>query len=209
MARKASSKNLSSLADQVRSNLPNFLLGLTILIVFVLLSSLYFQSGQKTTAQKKQPDVAQPTQKVKEKGRSLWEKIIGKKEEPITKEKKYTVLEGDSLWMIAEKHYGSGFNAYDIARANKVENPDVVEIGTVLVLPNIKAKDPTKGDVGSVMTDKVTISGSQYVVKEGDSLWTIAQGAYGDSYAWVRIAQANSLQNPDYLEVGQTLSLPR
>ncbi len=212
--RNKSSANLSSLIDRVRANLPNFLLGLTILVVFALLSTLYLQGGKKLPSA--QPEATQPTkpaeQKETEKKKtSLWEMIVGKKEEKPTQpeQKKHTVVEGDSLWTIAETHYGSGYNAYDIAQANKLENPDVVEVGMVLAIPDVAVKDPTKGDIVAMMTEKITIAGSEYVVKEGDSLWTIAQGAYGDGYAWTRIAQANNLSTPDFISAGQKLSLPR
>lgn len=196
--RNISVGNFSSLADQVRQNLPNFLLGVTILVVFVLLSSLYLQRGAKK-------------QDVQTKTPSLLELLLGKKQEQPKKEepKKHTVKEGEHLWMISEKYYGSGYNAYDIARANNIENPDTVEVGVVLTIPEVQAKTPTKGDIGAVMTDKVTIPGSEYVVKEGDSLWSIAQGAYGDNYAWSRIATANKLENPDVIYAGQKLLLPR
>lgn len=214
MARRNNIK-LSSLVNQIRANLPNFLLGLTILIVFVLLSSLYLQSGKKMSSpQTKQTQPSKPMEEKKPqtKTTSLWDMIMGKKEEKPKKKsesKKYTVKEGDSLWVIAEKHYGSGYNAYDIAQANSMENPDTVEVGITLEIPEVAPKQATKGEVGAMMTEKPTISGSEYIVKEGDSLWTIALGAYGDGYLWPRLAQANNLVNPDVLTPGQKLTLPR
>jgi LysM domain len=47
-----------------------------------------------------------------------------------------------------------------------------------------------------------------YSVRQGDTLQSIAQGAYGDSRQWWRIAQANGLQGEQDLKVGQTLTLP-
>jgi len=48
----------------------------------------------------------------------------------------------------------------------------------------------------------------KYTVQKGDSLWKIAVGKYSDGYQWPKIAQANNLANPDYLEEGQELELP-
>ncbi|PJE70196.1 hypothetical protein COU97_00990 [Candidatus Shapirobacteria bacterium CG10_big_fil_rev_8_21_14_0_10_48_15] len=48
-----------------------------------------------------------------------------------------------------------------------------------------------------------------YQVKLGDSLWKIAFEVYGSGYNWVEIAQANSLDNPNLLAVGQELTLPQ
>lgn len=47
----------------------------------------------------------------------------------------YTVLHGDTLWNIALKFYGSGFKWTDLAKANKLTNPDVIHSGNVLTLP--------------------------------------------------------------------------
>jgi hypothetical protein len=47
-----------------------------------------------------------------------------------------------------------------------------------------------------------------YRVKAGDTLASIARGAYGDSRLWYRIAEANGLSGDRDLRVGQTLSVP-
>jgi LysM repeat protein len=47
-----------------------------------------------------------------------------------------------------------------------------------------------------------------YQVVTGDTLQTIAQGAYGDSALWYRIAEANGLAGNSDLRPGQTLSIP-
>ena len=51
-------------------------------------------------------------------------------------------------------------------------------------------------------------SAGSYQVATGDTLQTIAQGAYGDSSLWYRIADANGLASNADLRVGQTLSIP-
>jgi hypothetical protein len=45
-------------------------------------------------------------------------------------------------------------------------------------------------------------------VQSGDTLQSIAAGAYGDSALWFRIAQANGLSGNGDLKVGQTLAIP-
>jgi YD repeat-containing protein len=47
-----------------------------------------------------------------------------------------------------------------------------------------------------------------YQVRSGDTLQSIAQGAYGDSLLWYRIAEANGLASSSDLKVGQTLNIP-
>ncbi|WP_105438021.1 5'-nucleotidase C-terminal domain-containing protein [Neorhizobium sp. T25_13] len=48
---------------------------------------------------------------------------------------KYTVVKGDSLWDIAESHYGTGEEWTKIAEANKLRRPNHIEIGAELELP--------------------------------------------------------------------------
>jgi nucleoid-associated protein YgaU len=51
----------------------------------------------------------------------------------------YTVQKGDTLWAIAEKHYGKGKGAKytDIVKANTppVKDPDLIQPGWVLRIP--------------------------------------------------------------------------
>ncbi len=128
----------------------------------------------------------------------------------LIKENKYIVKAGDNLWKIAESTYGSGFNAYDIASANKISNPSLIEPGQALILPSIAPKAATVGEIAAAATTKpVTFIGDKYTIKHGDYLWKIAEEAYGDGYAWVRIAKANSLANPSLIHAGNVLIIPR
>jgi LysM repeat protein len=65
------------------------------------------------------------------------------------------------------------------------------------------------GQISAIASGRVTNTEDKYVVKPGDSLASIAQEVYGDLNAWVRIAQANNITNPDSVEVGMTLIIPR
>ena len=48
----------------------------------------------------------------------------------------YTVVAGDYLWEIAIRAYGDGYKWVEIARANKLVNPDIIHPGNVLTLPH-------------------------------------------------------------------------
>ncbi|MBD3366238.1 LysM peptidoglycan-binding domain-containing protein [candidate division WWE3 bacterium] len=71
--------------------------------------------------------------------------------------------------------------------------------------PAWTANDYSKGDVTT----------GDYTVKSGDTLWEIAEAAYGDGSMWTKIRDANSA-NVDYLPsgqqaliyAGQTLNIP-
>lgn len=65
------------------------------------------------------------------------------------------------------------------------------------------------GQISAIASGQVTYAEDTYVVEEGDTLATIAEQVYGDANAWIRIAQANNISNPDSVEVGTTLLIPR
>lgn len=47
----------------------------------------------------------------------------------------YTVVSGDTLWAIAERFYGDGSKYQRIADASGVANPDLIQVGQVLTIP--------------------------------------------------------------------------
>ncbi len=126
------------------------------------------------------------------------------------KEKYYVVKRGEGLWQIAQKVYGSGYNWVDIAKANKLKNPGVLYTGQKLKLPKVEKKVVAKKQAPktAIKADK-TIKGDSYTVQKGDNLWQIAVRAYQDGYQWVKIAKANKLKNPNVIEAGQKLTIPR
>jgi len=122
--------------------------------------------------------------------------------------KTYTVSKGDNLWNIAENAYGSGYNWVDIAEANNLTSPDMLNEGQELSIPDVEPKLAT---VSSIMDESSpdAISGATYEVQKGDNLWDISVRAYGDGYKWVEVATANNLTNPDLIFSGNILVLPR
>lgn len=141
---------------------------------------------------------------------------------------KYTVKEGDTLFIIAEKYYQDG-NKFDmIAKANNLESADIIESDQVLQIPKLEQvqSSPTpsespidnssvqKGDQLGTGGGNTTIWGSNiegdtYTVAEGDWLSKIAARAYGDISAYKKIVDANNISNPDYIVPGQALKIPR
>ncbi len=162
-------------------------LGLLVVIVIGVLLFNFFSGrgkpglpGAETKTEETQPEVSLPTT--------------------------HTVAAGEDLWQIAEKYFNSGYNWVDIAEANQLTNPDYLEEGQVLNIPKVEPLLPV---TGAVEAESISITGNDYTVAEGDSLWDIAVRAYGDGYQWSAIAQANNLDNPDLIHVGNVLILPR
>jgi putative chitinase len=135
--------------------------------------------------------------------------ITTKQEKQSTQIKKHQIKEGETLWSIAENYYGSGFNIVDLAKANKINNPDLIETGQELIIPSVKPEYPTTGLIAEAKTEKVTITGSKYTIQEGDHLWKIAFEAYGDGYQWLKLAKTNNINNPDLIYAGNVLTIPR
>ncbi len=50
---------------------------------------------------------------------------------------------------------------------------------------------------------------TSHIVASGESLWTIAERYYRSGYNWVNIASENNLADPDYLTVGEKLTIPK
>ncbi len=114
--------------------------------------------------------------------------------------KTHQVAKGESLWQISLKYYNDGYKWVEIAKVNKLANPDLIEAGQTLVIPELELKEtPT-----SILT-------SEHMVVKGDNLWKIAVRAYADGYQWVKIWEANKTKivNPNLIEVGTKLILPR
>ena len=70
----------------------------------------------------------------------------------------------------------------------------------------IKAADPSFSDLAHEIT--VAQGDQTYTVKAGDNLSKISKLFYGDANQYQKIADANGLDNPDKIRVGQTLTIP-
>jgi len=120
--------------------------------------------------------------------------------------KTYTVKNGDDLWGIAEKMYGSGYNLGDIAKENKLVEPYTLTENQILIIPSIKPKQPTVGTITekAAQTKKI----SEYIVLPGEYLWQIAEKVYGDGNQMSKLIDANRIPYPYNVEEGQKLLIP-
>ncbi len=188
-------------------------LGLLVVVVVGILLYNYFTQKRSTPAE------VQPSESVK-----ASEEATNVAKPGST----YTVQEGDTLWSISEKSYNTGFNWTLIAEANKLSENARLEKGQQLVIPpapTVVSSSPVAlaspeiqptPTVSVVLpsaspqpTSPATITGTEYTVVKGDTLWHIACRAYGDCYSWTKIAKSNNLNNPDLIHPGNNLTLPR
>lgn len=187
----------------VKDNAHSIILGALVLLVgFSVLTRV--ANKQKAAEQKKTEEAKQvqqqtsPTAKVVEGG-------------------KYTVQKGDTMWSLSQKYYQNGYAWSQVAKENKLANPNRIEVGQVLTMPKLDtAKLPQQKQVAEEKkaavekpAAKVTLTGTSYKVVKGDTLWSISVRAYGDGYGWTKLWKASKLKNPHYIEVGQTITIPR
>lgn len=104
----------------------------------------------------------------------------------------YTVKQGDSLYSIATK-FGTTVN--DIKKANNL-GTNFLSIGQKLLIPEINEDEPS--------TPSVPSTGNIYIVKSGDTLYSIA-GRYGITVDSLK--NANNLTSNN-LKIGQKLTIP-
>lgn len=202
---KTTSNYLGRIETEIQSNQSrlNMVLGALIVLVVGILIFNYFNRsksdlGPAQSTTQEQQDVAA-------------ENLPGK----------YTVKEDDTLFIIAAKYYQDGYKYTEIAKANNILDPNTVVVGQVLDIPKLEnaqatviatetpapsaspSINPTPTDWGPKIVENT------YTVVEGDWLSTIAARAYGDIYTYQKIADANHISNPDLIEPGQILTLPR
>lgn len=104
----------------------------------------------------------------------------------------YVVQAGDTIFSIARAY---GVSPQAIVQANALTDPDRIALGQELSIPAAEATP----------TQTALPEGRTYTVQTGDTLQSIA-----DRFATTvaAIMQANDLSDPNYIRVGQVLSIP-
>lgn len=205
---------VDKLENQVQSNQSklSMVLGALIILVVGILVFNYFNKGKADLG---------PAQQTEIEGDVTPENLPGG----------YTVKEADTLFKIAEKYYGDGYKYPEIAKINNLTNADLIEKGQVLQIPKLETaisaqesepvteQSVTGGLPGSKGAPDITmvqstgwgaaITEDKYTVVEGDWLSKIAGRAYGNIFAFDKIAKANNILNPNLIEPGMVLVIPR
>ncbi len=211
---KSNSSYLSKIENEVQANQSrlSMVLGALILLVLGILIFNYFNKAKSSLGP------AQQTQT--EKQDVAADKLPGK----------YTVKEGDTLFLISQKYYNDGDKYTEIAKANNLTDPNTIEKDQVLEIPKladsvsvIASPTPSQTPEMPQPTDQAQlgigggnttmwgskIDGTSYTVQEGDWLSTIAARAYGDIDSYQKLVNANNLSDANYIYPGQVLTIPR
>lgn len=222
------SKTKDGLVDKLQSEFDlnqsyiNLILGALIVVVLGVLVFNYFNRSKDDNLG---PSSEQTTQQQDEQITDVEkDKLPGK----------YTIKSGDTLFLIAQNYYGDGYKYPELVKANSISNENSIEEGQVLDIPKIESvqtqaltptpeatlipqvagdrTQPVEGGTGGAQNQTVwgeKITSESYTVVEGDWLSKIAGRAYGDIMAYQKIAQANNISNPDLIEPGMSLKIPR
>jgi nucleoid-associated protein YgaU len=122
----------------------------------------------------------------------------------------HEVKDGDSFWGLAHHYYRDGTKFPVIQEANPGVDQASLTVGMKLVIPH---PDKVLGRAQRpAPASQPAGGGDRYVVKDGDSLWKIAENTLGRGSDYPKILDANRDllgDDGDDLQVGMTLTIPR
>jgi len=113
----------------------------------------------------------------------------------------HTVTKGETLSQIAKN---AGCSVDEIVAANKEIDPNKLQIGQELTMPNRKTNEQSEQREFKTTDEKTTDSISEYKIQSGDNLSKIAM-KYGCTVD--QLKAANNLRS-DNIRVGQKLIIP-
>jgi len=129
--------------------------------------------------------------------------------------KQHRVEYGQTLYGISMQYYGRSSGTDAILKANPgLKGPRHLREGQVLVIPALAGALTTAATPPGPATPARTAAApgrNTYVVREGDSFYTIANNLLGDGKRWEEIFQMNKSLvkgNPKRLRAGMTLVMP-
>ena len=119
-----------------------------------------------------------------------------------------TVERNDTMWAIAEAHYGwcDGSLIEKIRASSGIEDPNLIFAGQTLVLPALPTPPPSPPTVGPE-----DATWAVHTVVYGDTFWDILTARYGGEpstdLVWTA-AEYNHLEDPSDIPVGMQITLP-
>jgi len=126
----------------------------------------------------------------------------------------YTVMPGDSLWLIAEKIWGDGEFWRLIYNANSttITDPRLIYPNQKLTIPfNLAVQPSTVPAPTATVPASTPIPAGNYTIARGDTLSQIALRRLGDAARWREIYTRNQAvigANPSLIFPGTVLNLP-
>ena len=99
---------------------------------------------------------------------------------------------------------------WELIRADRVEySIDLIaEMPPPTVIVTIPLTGSDQQGSGATTVEAAATSSTSVTVKQGDTLWGLAQKHYGDGSRWREIASANGIMDPRTLQIGQAITIP-
>ncbi|TVS02047.1 MAG: LysM peptidoglycan-binding domain-containing protein [Phycisphaerales bacterium] len=153
----------------------------------------------ETRTQPSQTQTQAQTQRRAEAGQESWGR-------------RYTVVEGDTLWRIAQRELGDGGRWREILNANTdvIPGDGGVTVGLQIRLPGRAAASASGQSTQTQSPPRATSGTRSYTVREGDTLSRIASRELGTVSRMQEILDLNRgvLDDADMIRVGMTIRLP-
>lgn len=144
-------------------------------------------------------NLLRPGQSLKVPGKGLTRSMVAqnkrssKRSTRATSNGSYRVCKGDTLWVVAKRN---GLSIGALARANNLPVRAHLKVGQRLYIPSSNA---------AARTRQLAQSRSNYTIRSGDSLWTIAR-KHNTTVA--TLARANGISRRATLRPGKSLYIP-
>lgn len=120
----------------------------------------------------------------------------------------HVITPGDSFSKLAERYFGSQTYTALLIDANPNVDPRRMKVGsTVKIPPKTNAERPAR----DAIVQPRRVGGGTYEVREGDSLYAIAETHLGSGARWPEVYELNKAKigtDPTQLNIGLVVKLP-
>jgi len=132
---------------------------------------------------------------------------------PAAPVREHVVQAGDTFSSLAIEYYGSQRHTQFLIAANpQVTNPNLLKIGTKLKVPALTASTVGASPAGTAQAGRSaqTPGPNQYLIREGDTFYSIAQAKLGDARRWPQLYEINKdlfPEGPEAIRPGVVIQL--
>lgn len=140
--------------------------------------------------------------------RTLPPRVTTPKRQARPRPRIHVITPGDSFSKLAERYYGSQTYAALLIDANPNVDPRRMKVGSTVKIP---ARTNTERTVRDAIVEPSRVGGGTYEVREGDSLYAIAEIHLGSGARWPEVYELNKVKigtDPTRLNIGLVVKLP-